>query len=413
MSQSHKKILFIVTGSIALYKVAYVLSDLKKKGHSIKVVATESALKFVGLSTLEGLTSEKIYTDLYASGSNMDHIHLIRWADIIAIAPATANYINKLAAGIGDDLASTIMLAHDFTKPALVFPAMNTKMYEHPATQTNINSLKKWGYKICDSNTGQLACGETGVGRLLEPSEVISHIEQNLASVSESNKLEPAIKKSAKSSAAKVLITAGGTQEPIDNVRSITNVSSGKTAAHIANVFIEQGLSVTYVCAENSVRPLFDCKILTFKTFKDLETTLNQELTHNYSIIIHAAAVSDYSVKEINATNTGKINSSQDELIITLKKNPKLINNIKKISPDSKLVGFKLTSSHDQNEILSKVNSLFENANCDFVVHNDYSSIQSGHHTFNIYQAKQLHKPSLSLNDLAYELCLTAIKEVP
>ena len=410
MSQSHKKILFILTGSIALYKVAYVLSDLKKKGHAIKIIATESALKFVGLSTLEGLTSEKIHTDLYASGSNMDHIHLVRWADIIAIAPATANYINKIAAGIGDDLASTVMLAHDFTKPALVFPAMNTKMYEHPATQENIATLKKWGYKICDSNTGQLACGETGVGRLLEPSEIIYFIEQNLTTTNSAS--HQIIHKSSNSS-AKVLITAGGTQEPIDDVRSITNVSSGKTAAHIANTFIEQGLDVTYVCAENAARPLFDCKVITYKTFKDLESVLNQELTHHYSMVIHAAAVSDYSIKEVSAINTGKIDSSQDEITLTLKKNPKIINTIKKISPHSKLIGFKLTSTNEQSEILHKVNSLFENAKCDFVIHNDYSSIKSGHHVFNIYQDNQLKQSNLLLNDLAYELCLTAIKEVP
>ena len=120
MSKSNPKLLFILTGSIAVYKVCQVLSDLKKQNYQIKVIATQAALKFIGLSTLEGLTAEKVSVDLYENGSNMDHIHLIRWADMIVAAPATANYINKMVLGIGDDLASTVFLAHDFQKPFLL-----------------------------------------------------------------------------------------------------------------------------------------------------------------------------------------------------------------------------------------------------------------------------------------------------
>ena len=138
-SNTNPKLLFILTGSIALYKVMNVLSHFKKQNYDLEVVATDSALKFVGVSTIEGLTGKKVHSDLYANGSNMDHINLVRWADAIVVAPATANYLNKLASGIADDLASTLFLAHDFTKPWAVFPAMNTKMYKHPSTKQSIN----------------------------------------------------------------------------------------------------------------------------------------------------------------------------------------------------------------------------------------------------------------------------------
>ncbi|MFN3696143.1 MAG: bifunctional phosphopantothenoylcysteine decarboxylase/phosphopantothenate--cysteine ligase CoaBC [Pseudobdellovibrio sp.] len=411
MSKSHKKLLFILSGSIALYKVAYVLSDLKKKGHDIKIVATEAALKFVGLSTLEGLTSQKVYTELYANGSNMDHIYLMRWADLVVIAPATANFINKIANGIADDLASTTILAHDFHKPVLIFPAMNTKMFKHPATQSNIEKLSKWGFIICDSNTGQLACGETGVGRLLEPDDIIKLIEDNLNSSGINDHFTNKDEDLLHYKSVKILITSGGTQEPIDDVRSITNFSSGKTAAYIADTFIENGLNVTYICAESAQRPLLQSTIVTYKTFKELESALNIELKKDYTAIIHAAAVSDYAVKEINTDTAGKISSSLDEIKITLKRNPKLINTFKTLNPKIKIIGFKLTSTNDENVIYNKINTLFGDAQCELVVHNDFASIKNNQHSFNVYKNNNKILSNISLDDLSHELLNTLIRE--
>jgi phosphopantothenoylcysteine decarboxylase/phosphopantothenate--cysteine ligase len=396
-SNTNPKLLFILTGSIALYKVMNVLSHFKKQNYQIKVVATDSALKFVGPSTIEGLTGEKVHADLYANGSNMDHINLVRWADAIVVAPATANYLNKLASGIADDLASTLFLAHDFSKPWAVFPAMNTKMYQHPSTQQSITKLKSWGVDILDSASGVLACGEIGVGRLLEPEQMIAAIEnlQLPATIVKPAAARPTALK-------KVLISAGGTQEPIDDVRVISNKSTGKTAANIADQFINNGYTVTYLASENAKLPAFACEVIKFSDFKSLEEHLRTLLPQNYSTFIHAAAVSDYSVVPAE----GKINSDSDEITLKLKRNPKLIELVKKLNPAIKLVGFKLTSTTDQKAVTEKITKLFELAKCDLVVHNDWSTVKSEKHTFNVFTKSQSQKTGLTLDDLSQELII-------
>lgn len=397
MLKSNPKLLFILSGSIAAYKVCQVLSDLKKQNYQIKVIATPAALKFIGLSTLEGLTSEKVSVDLYENGSNMDHIHLIRWADMIVTAPATANYINKMASGLGDDLASTVFLAHDFQKPFLVFPAMNTKMYLHPTVQNSIQKLKTMGIDILDSASGVLACGETGVGRLLEPQQIIHEIQSRLSA---SHKTRSELPVTTKVTNKKVLISSGGTQESIDDIRVITNKSSGKTAAFIADTFIENGFEVTYLAGENAKRPLLDCRVISYTDFKSLDRTLDQDFLNQHHIFIHMAAVSDYSVVPQN----GKISSDTEKMEISLIRNPKIINKIKKMKPDIKLIGFKLTSTNDVQIINNKVGSLFTNADCDIVVHNDWSTVKTDHHVFNIYKNNSLEYKNLSKTDLAQYL---------
>ncbi len=397
MSKSNPKLLFILTGSIAAYKVCQVLSDLKKQNYQIKVIATQAALKFIGLSTLEGLTSEKVSVDLYENGSNMDHIHLIRWADMIVTAPATANYINKMALGIGDDLASTVFLAHDFQKPFLVFPAMNTKMYLHPTVQSSIQKLKTMGIDILDSASGVLACGETGVGRLLEPQQIIHEIHTRLG-LTKTTPPESPIASAGLNK--KILISSGGTQEKIDDIRVITNKSTGQTAAFIADAFIENGFDVTYLAGENAKRPMLDCHVISYTDFKSLDQILDQNLLNQHHVFIHTAAVSDYSV----VPQTGKINSDAEKIEISMIRNPKIINKIKKMKPDIKLIGFKLTSTLDVEHITSKVGALFNNAHCDVVIHNDWSTIKADHHVFNVYKSNELKNKNMSKNDLAQYL---------
>ena len=397
MSKSNPKLLFILTGSIATYKVCQVLSDLKKQSYQIKVIATQAALKFIGLSTLEGLTSEKVSVDLYENGSNMDHIHLIRWADMIVTAPATANYINKMALGIGDDLASTVFLAHDFQKPFLVFPAMNTKMYLHPTVQSSIQKLKNMGIDILDSASGVLACGETGVGRLLEPQQIIHEIQTRLGVTKTATSESPIVSAGLNK---KILISSGGTQEKIDDIRVITNKSTGQTAAFIADAFIENGFDVTYLAGENAKRPMLDCHVIPYTDFKSLDQVLDQNLLNQHHVFIHTAAVSDYSV----VPQTGKINSDAEKIEISMIRNPKIINKIKKMKPDIKLIGFKLTSTLDVEHITSKVGALFNNAHCDVVIHNDWSTIKADHHVFNVYKSNELKNINMSKNDLAQYL---------
>lgn len=384
-----KNILILMSGSIACYKVCTVISQLKQKGYSVQVVMSEAAQKFVGTPTIEGLLGHAPITDMYQSGSVMDHIHLGRWADLILMAPATANTINKMAAGLGDDLLTTLFLAHDFQKPFLLTPAMNTKMYMHPTTQNSLNALKKMGVEVLETASGVLACGEVGYGRLIEPELILKEIESRIIVSKEATDLKIA---SNVVSRKRVLITSGGTQEPLDDVRVITNKSSGRTAAAIADQFILSGFNVTYLHAESAKLPLLDCTKKNYVTFKDIEKSLTTLLTENqFDLVIHAAAVSDYSVAK---SSGGKINSDQEKLVIELTKNPKLIDQIKKLSPKSKLVGFKLTSTINPVEIQKKLDGLFEKADCDFVVHNDWSTVQTGASVFN------LHSPKNSLNNL-------------
>ncbi len=383
-----------MSGSIAGYKVCSLISKLVQNNFKVKVAMSASAQKFVGAATIEGLTGNAVHTDTFEPGLAMEHIHLARWADLILVAPATANTINKMNQGVGDDLLSTIFLAHDFEKPFLLAPAMNTKMYLHPATQKSIAGLKAMGVEILETASGVLACGEVGYGRLLEPDLMFNEV------VSRVNTTASVKPKASDKKSFKVLITSGGTQEPIDDVRVISNKSTGKTAASLADQFINGGFDVTYLCAENAARPLLATQTETFVTYKDLDQQLTKLLPNQYDLIIHSAAVSDYSVAQ--AAN-GKIDSSAETLEIKLIKNPKLIDKIKKLSPKSQLVGFKLTSKASENDIQKKVNGLFEKAQCDYVVHNDWGQVHTPHHVFNLYSKKDVQK-NLSLTDLSYAL---------
>ncbi|MCR5047271.1 MAG: flavoprotein [Treponema sp.] len=176
------KILLCVTGSISCYKAAELTSLLTKKGHEVKVLATEDALRFVGKATFEGLSKNKIYTDLWSNDDEpIAHISLSqKWADAIIVYPASADTINKLAAGIADNLLGALFLANNFTKPFILAPAMNTNMFMHPATQKALQTLKDWGTKIMEPGQGHLACGDKGVGRLPEASEALEFLEKVL-----------------------------------------------------------------------------------------------------------------------------------------------------------------------------------------------------------------------------------------
>ncbi len=174
------KILFQLTGSIAAYKACSLISRLKKQGHEVRIACSKDTFEFVGLSTLEGLSSEPVFYDIYQETRQMDHIHLIRWAQLILLCPATANTINQMAAGISSSPIGTLFLAHDFEKPYILVPAMNEKMWQHPATQRSLKKLKEWGLEIFEPSSGELACGEMGQGRLLEPEQILERLKKYL-----------------------------------------------------------------------------------------------------------------------------------------------------------------------------------------------------------------------------------------
>ncbi len=384
-----------MTGSIASYKACGVLSKLKQNGHEIKVVMSPSSLQFIGKATIEGLVGETPITDMYADGQVMDHIHLMRWADLVIVAPATAHYINRISNGIGDDLLTTLFLAHDFKKPFLVAPAMNTMMYLHPTTQRSIKKLKEMHVEILETASGVLACGEVGYGRLLEPELIVKEIENRLGQhvIASKNSVV------AKSKSIQVLITAGGTTEPIDDIRVITNKSTGKTASVLADHLAESGFEVTFMHSENSIKPRNPTTLVSFTSYEDLSLKLKSELKKtSYNWVIHTAAVSDYSVKPAS----GKISSEAEEITLTLKRNPKLINQVKVLSPKSKLIGFKLTSTNEAQVIREKVTQLFQNAHCDFVVQNDWSDIKNNVRLFHFYSSVEaLPAPVQGLEELS------------
>lgn len=392
---SKSKILILMSGSIACYKICYLLSLLRKNNFEVKVAASESALKFVGAASLEALSGNPVTSGLWQSGSSMDHIYLERWADLIIAAPATAHLINRMAGGIGDDLLSTLFLAHEFKKPFLVAPAMNTSMYLHPSTQASLETLKKWKIQILEAASGVLACGETGYGKLLDPELIFSEIQKSLTSEHPT----PAVTSKPAHKIPKILITAGGTREPIDDVRFITNASTGRTGEALARYFSEIGFDVTLDLAESSqVQASDSYHVEKFDSTSSLHKLLEQQLTKsNFDFVFHAAAVSDYSVDK----TVGKINSDQD-LVLNLKKNSKIVNEIKKWSPKSKLVSFKLTSQASNDQILEKVQRLQKNSQADYIIHNDYQQLQNrSEHQFQIYDSKLKNLPVVGVENLA------------
>jgi len=177
---SGSNIVFVLTGSIAAFKACEVISRLVQDGHRVRTIATESALRFIGPATLEGLTGEPVATDLFATGAALDHITLTRWADLVIVCPATAHTLNRFAAGLADDLTAALFLAHDRSKPFLVAPAMNPAMWSHPATIAAVKKLGEWGVQVLPVAAGRTACGEFGDGRMVEPAVIIATIEAAL-----------------------------------------------------------------------------------------------------------------------------------------------------------------------------------------------------------------------------------------
>ena len=377
----NKNILFIITGSIACYKACEVVAKLRQK-NKVQVVMTKSAQEFVGTATLEALTSNPVLTDTFEKGKALDHIHEVRKADVIIIAPATANFINKISQGIGDDLASTMLLAHDFKKPLFLAPAMNTQMYNHPATKKSLEVLVSWGVKIIKPAAGILACGEVGEGKLASTEEILKSLKVSTKKL-------------------KVLITSGGTQEPIDDVRVLTNKSTGRTGAKIAEHFTNQGAEVTYLGAKMGFKPQSNCEIIDFSSFKDLQEKLKNLLKNHYDVIIHSAAVSDFSVKPVK----GKL-SSDNTPKLEFTKNPKLVDSLKKWSKNKKIkvVAFKLTSRASKEQRLEAVQKLQKHSKAELVVFNDLSEISKDAHPCIIYSSNNPEQPLKSKEELSVAL---------
>jgi phosphopantothenoylcysteine decarboxylase/phosphopantothenate--cysteine ligase len=366
---SGSNLLVIFTGSIAAYKGCDVVSRLVQHGHRVRCVATPSALKFIGPTTLEGLTGSPVLSDAFTPGSALEHINLTRWADAVLVCPATANTINRFAAGLADDLAGALFLAHDRAKLWLIAPAMNPAMWSHPATTAAVEKLRAWGVRFIDPAAGRTACGETGEGRLAEPDTVVAALEATLA--------RPGRK-------LRVLVTAGGTAEPVDGVRVLTNTSTGATGALIATQLSRAGHDVLLLRAQNALPADGPCREETFVTFAQLEAALRRLLAAEpFDAVIHAAAVSDYGVDlvmmedgaaPVVAGSDGKIPSGGTPLL-RLRPNPRLVDSLRSLSRGRFiLVAFKLTHGAEAGQAGEAVQKLFAHSGADYVVHNDLSA---------------------------------------
>ncbi|MEW6195879.1 MAG: bifunctional phosphopantothenoylcysteine decarboxylase/phosphopantothenate--cysteine ligase CoaBC [Bacteroidota bacterium] len=400
------KILFKITGSIAAYKSVYLISKLVQDNCEVKIVATDDALKFIGSATLEGLTGNPVYTDSFAPNQVMSHINLDKWADLVIVCPATANTINKFANGVADNLLTSLFLAHDWTKPYLIAPAMNTLMYQHPATQASLKKLEEWGVLILPTAEGYLACGDTGKGKLLEPDEIYERIFVALASKSNVEKK------------LCVLVTSGATKENIDGVRFITNLSTGRTGAAIADYFLRRNNFVTVLLGEDSILPAADCEKIFFKDFNDLNGKLEKLLSEkDFDVVIHLAAVSDYSLasieidgKKFTTEMNKKISSDNDGMVLNLKRNFKIVEKLKSYSHNKNITvtAFKFTSTDSEEERSAEVGKLFSKSAgaINFVVLNDKSdrtngNVQAG---FRIYDCAMNFQSCSTAFELAQKL---------
>lgn len=380
-----RNLLLLMSGSIACAKATAIISEWSKRGGNVRVVCTRSVSAFVGAASLQGLGADLVFDNVFAKGRAMEHIALGQWADVVLVAPATSNLINKLAAGIADDAATTVwQAAYGLNKPMVIAPAMNTRMWHYPATQASVERLNQWGVHVLPVGEGELACGEMGEGRLLEPAEILQKVELLLAPLKTPN-------------SKCILITAGGTREPIDSVRYISNISSGRTASALADILSSAGHKVTWLGAHDAVKPNSVHQMKGFSSFKDLQSQLQNLLgAEGFDAAIHAAAVSDFSVAAIEAeegiqapVRGGKLVSDSD-LVLRLTKNPKLLDHLKEwsINPNLKVIGFKLTDTDNSVERLAAVKRQFERSRVDAVVHNDLSEISEAAHIFSLHREK-------------------------
>lgn len=349
-----------ITSGIAAYKIVDLIKILKEKNILVKVIMTRTAVDMFGYKMFEDATSEKVYKDLITEGFNykdvlekreVEHIQIADSASLFVIAPATANIIAKIANGIADDFLTTTLLAT--TVPVIVCPSMNVHMWKNPIVQENLEKLRSMGCFIMEPDSGELACGYKGVGRLTDPINIAEEIFQLLE---DREKLK----------GKKIIITAGGTSEPIDAVRTITNRASGKMGVAIADACLMQGAQVLLLRAKTSVIPKYDIKSEVFETAQDLEELI-KENAQNYDAIFHTAAVSDFIPEKFtdNKLDSGK------SFILKFKSAPKILHKIKSWNPKIKLIGFKAVYKLSEKELIQTGIEKLKTSKSDFIIVND------------------------------------------
>ena len=357
-----KTILIGVTGSIAAYKAADLASRLMKQHAQVHVIMTKNAAEFISPLTFESLTGRKCIIDTFERNYPSDlpveveHISLAKKADLVIVAPATANMIAKMACGIADDMLSTTLLA--CTCPVLVSPAMNTRMYEHPATRANLAVLKERGVKIIEPSSGHLACGDEGKGKLPEPAFLVDCILTEIACPKDL-------------AGKKILVTAGPTCEAIDPVRFITNHSSGKMGYAIARAAALRGADVTLVSGPVSLTPPAGVKLIKIISARDLFEAVTS-LSDQQDIIIKAAAVADYRPSSVSDE---KIKKADDDLTISLSRTEDTLQHLGRHKPEGQILcGFAMETSDMENRARIKL----QKKNLDMIVANNVKVAGAG-----------------------------------
>ena len=352
-----KKILYIICGGISAYKSLETIRLFKKNGAQIKTILTNSAKEFITPLSVASLSQGKVYSDIFSveNETEMDHIALSRWADVILIAPATANTISKLAQGTTDDLASTVVLASN--KEIYLAPAMNVRMWEHQSTKQNLKKLISYGYKLIGPEIGEMACGEYGEGKMSEPDKISNEINNYFLNLKKNKNL-------------KALVTAGPTNEYIDPVRFITNKSSGKQGYEIAKSLSKRGFDTTLISGPTNLKIPDDIKLIQVETADEMLFETQKNLPAN--VAVFSAAVADF---KINKKFKKKI-KKQDSLNLNFEKNVDILNYVSKhnsMRPDL-VIGFAAETDNIETNAVKKLN----NKNCDWIIANDVSNKKIG-----------------------------------
>ena len=401
-----KNIILGVTGGIAAYKCVDLVSRLRKQGADVHVILTKGAQNFVTETAMREISGNPVVTSMWQEIQQYDveHIALARLADVVLVAPATANVIAKCACGMADDMLTTTLLA---TKAPVFFaPAMNTNMYENSITQQNLHTLQERGCHIIEPAAGHLACGTSGVGRMPEPQELVEILAdffatgKELAQPDETDSRQH-LAEGLDFSGLNILVTAAGTREPIDPVRYIGNRSSGKMGYAIAEAARDLGANVTLISGPSALPPLAGVNFFKVESARDMRRLVLENFPES-QIVIKAAAVADYRVKNVA---DHKIKKNDEELTLVLEKNPDILKELgQKKQKGQVLVGF---AAETQN-LIQYAQSKLEKKNLDMIVANDVSKPQAG---FNVDTnlIKLLKRdgsieelPLMSKKDLAY-----------
>jgi len=354
---TNKKILFIICGGVSAYKSLETIRLFKKNNAEIKTILTKSAKEFVTPLSVASLSQGKVYDDLFnvENETEMDHISLSRWADVIIVSPVTANTISKLSQGSSEDLASSVILASN--KEIFLTPAMNVRMWEHQSTKNNLKTLKSYGYKLIGPIIGDMACGEYGEGKMSSPSEIFEKIFNFLNNQSKNKKV-------------KALVTAGPTNEYIDPVRFLSNKSSGKQGYEIAKSLYKRGFDTTLISGPTNLNIDENINLIKVETAEEMFKATQKNLPTD--IAIFAAAVADY---KISKKSNNKI-KKKESLNINLEKNIDILNfvsNHNSMRPKL-VIGFAAeTNDLDKNAIAKLINK-----NCDWILANDVSQKDRG-----------------------------------